>query len=206
MKPTVPGMPARPSIASVIAQPSSGERRPKPREAADAVVTGLGLLALHDGERGDVHEQVGDQVQNGRGDTELGGDDDSGEHVPGLRDTGVTEQPLERRLTERADVADRIVTVASAASSGAHVVCSEISGDVEEAQEYGERGGLGGGRHERGDRRRRSLVDVWRPLVERCDRGLEGESDDDQRDAAQQQRVADQGRACGTGQRSRDRR
>ena len=65
-------------------------------------------------------------------------------------------------------------------------------GDVEEAQQHAERGRLGGGGHERGDRRRGALVDVGGPLVERRDRGLEGEADDHQRQPGQHHRVAEQ--------------
>ena len=62
--------------------------------------------------------------------------------------------------------------------------------DVEEAQQDRERRRLGRDRHEGGDRRRRALVDVGRPLVEGRHRGLEGEAGERERDAGQQQRVA----------------
>ena len=78
---------------------------------------------------------------------------------------------------------------ASVASAGRPVALGADQRDVEEAQEHAERGGLRRDRHEGRDRRRRALVDVRRPLVERRDRGLEAEAGDAQRDAGQQQRV-----------------
>ena len=51
-----------------------------------------------------------------------------------------------------------------------------MQADVEDAREDRERGGLRGGREERGDRRRRAFVDVGRPDVERHRGDLEAES------------------------------
>ena len=62
-------------------------------------------------------------------------------------------------------------------------------GNVKEADDRAEGGGLRRNRHEGRDRRRRALVDVWRPLVERCQRGLEGEADCAHRNAGQEERI-----------------
>ena len=69
-----------------------------------------------------------------------------------------------------------IVITASVANAGAQVVAALDQRDVEEPQDHAEGRRLGGHRHEAGDRRGRALVDVRRPLVERRDRGLEGEA------------------------------
>ena len=64
--------------------------------------------------------------------------------------------------------------------------------DVEEPQQRAERGDLGAGRHERGDRGRGALVDVGRPGVERRGADLEQQADGEHAHADQQQRaVAD---------------
>jgi hypothetical protein len=71
------------------------------------------------------------------------------------------------------------------------LACLRREGDVEEADEDGEGGGLGRHRHEAGDRRGRALVHVGRPLVEGGDRGLEGEADCGHADPDEDQRVAE---------------
>ena len=61
--------------------------------------------------------------------------------------------------------------------NGMHVAAER---DAEHADHRGDRGRLDRRRHERGDRRRRALVRIGRPHVER-DRGdLEAERDDEQ--------------------------
>ena len=112
------------------------------------------------------------------------------EHVAGLGDAGVAEHPLQRALAEGADVADDDRDRRQDRQRRRPLVDLGAEGDVEEAQEDGEGGGLGGDRHEGRDRGRRPLVDVRRPLVEGGDRGLEGEADGGHRDPDQDQRVA----------------
>ena len=63
----------------------------------------------------------------------------------------------------------------------------------EETGDPGEGRRLHADRHEGGDRRRRPLVDVGRPELERNDRRLEAECDDEQREAAE-----DRDPRCGT--------
>ena len=115
------------------------------------------------------------------------------------------------RLSESWPIAPTLpITIEATASAASAASQSSFAGqqrDVEEAQDDRERGRLGRDRHERGDRRRRALVDVGRPLVERRDRGLEGEAGDGERDAGQQQRVAERCRslAIGDGDRARSR-
>ena len=61
---------------------------------------------------------------------------------------------------------------------------------VEDANDHGERGGLGPDRHECGDRNRRSLIDVGRPHVEGGGRNLECKPHPHHQDAQQQKRIA----------------
>ena len=123
---------------------------------------------------------------------EPGGDDDSRQHVSGLTDAGVAEHPLERGLVERPDVAHDDRDGGDRGQGRGPGAVQLDRGDVEEAQQHAQRRGLGGGRHERGDRGGRALVDVGRPLMERGHRGLEGEAHDHQRQAGEHHRVAQQ--------------
>ena len=97
------------------------------------------------------------------------------------------------RLTDDCPIAPTlpitIVVTASTASAGAHSCRRADQRHVEQPQQDPERRRLRRHRHERGDRRRRALVDVRRPLVERRDRRLEREAGDDQRERGQEQRV-----------------
>ena len=174
MKPAVAGMPASASIEIVIGHASHGRWRPESRDRGDRVAQVGFPLARHDhGERGHVHEQVHGQVEHGRLHAELGGDDDAGEHVSGLCHRGVGEHPLQRGLPERADVADEDRDRREHRDRRSPAGLRADQRNVEEAQEHSQRRDLGGDRHECGDRRRRALVDVGRPLVEGRHRGLE---------------------------------
>ena len=107
MKPAVAGIPASESIAIVSGQASSGRGRAEPGDGVDVVAVGRFALARDDHrERGQVHQQVDDQVEDRRGDAEAARDDDAAHDVAGLRDRGVGEHPLQRGLRQRADVAD----------------------------------------------------------------------------------------------------
>ena len=178
MKPAVAGMPARPSIAIVIGHASSGlrgaEARARRRCRRRAPVSRSRATITANAAR--FITQVDGEVEDGRLHAELRRDDDAGEHVAGLRDRGPGEQALERGLAERADVADDDRDRRQRGERRRPVALRVEQRDVEEAQEHAERGGLRGHRHERRDRRRRALVDVGRPLVERRDRGLEGQA------------------------------
>ena len=94
---------------------------------------------------------------------------------------------------------------ASVASAGAHLLGRADQRGVEQPQHDPERRRLRRHRHERGDRRRRALVDVRRPLVERRHRRLEREPGDDQRERGQEQRVVAARRRRRAGDRRRSR-
>ena len=80
---------------------------PKAGDGVDVIAVGRRALARDDHrERGDVHQQVDDQIEQRRPHAELGRDGHAGEDVAGLRDRGIGEHPLERGLSESADVAD----------------------------------------------------------------------------------------------------
>ena len=75
-------------------------------------------------------------------------------------------------------------------STVVHCGADRAQVDHEDAHEAGERRGFHPHRHERGHRRRRALVDVGRPHVERHGGHLEAEADQQQADAEQQERIA----------------
>ena len=78
-----------------------------------------------------------------------------------------------------------IEMTARAASAGFQSWAIGPECHLEEPRQGDERRGLGRHRHEGGDRGRRTLVDVRRPLVEGGHRGLEGEPGGDHRRADQ---------------------
>ena len=78
-----------------------------------------------------------------------------------------------------------IEMTARAAERRLPVVGDRAERHLEEPRQGDEGGGLGRHRHEGGDRGRRTLVDVRRPLVERGHGGLEGEPGGDHRRADQ---------------------
>ena len=101
------GNPASDSIAIVIGQASRGRVGAEAVQRRDVVAqAGLALARDDHRERGEVHDQVDGEVEDGRLDAELRGHDDAGEHVAGLRHRRVGEQPLQRGLPDRAHVAD----------------------------------------------------------------------------------------------------
>jgi hypothetical protein len=82
-----------------------------------------------------------------------------------------------------------IVTTAKVAKAGAHSVEAPISAPSKSRIMIPNAAAFVADRHERRDRRRRALVDVGRPLVERRHRRLEREPGDDQRERGHEQRV-----------------
>ena len=106
-----------------------------------------------------------------------------------MRDRGVGEHPLEVGLGEPQDGADDHGDDRDPVDQRPPGPLGGAEGDVEQPQDRPERGDLRAGGHEGGDRRRRPLVDVRRPGVERRDAGLEQQADDEQREAEHQQDV-----------------
>ena len=156
------------------------------------VVLVAALDCEHDGERAQVHEGIDQEVVQGRLSTLRGARGETDENIAGVGDARIGQHALEARLAERRKVAD------GHRQHGEHreadepgLVMSDQRGH--HADEGGEGRGLGRHRHERGDRRRRALVDIRRPLVERDERHLEAVADEEQPDADRKQRGEGQG-------------
>ena len=150
---------------------------------------GDALAREHDREGRHVHEQVDGQVEGGGLQPEGGAHHHAGEQVARLPDARPGEQPLERALGDRADVADHDRHRGERGQRRSPVGLGLAERVAEQAQEDRERGGLGGDRHEGRDRGGGALVDVGRPLVERRHRGLERETGGGEGDAGEQQRI-----------------
>ena len=169
-------MPASASIAIVIGHASHGRVAPMPVERRDVVAEAASRARARRSPRTPRGSSRG--RRRGRRPSPAAPSREATttprEHVAGLRDRRVREQALERGLAERADVADddrdRGERGERRAPSRA---AASISATSKSRSSDAERGGLRRDRHERGDRRRRALVDVGRPLVERRDRRLE---------------------------------
>ena len=121
----------------------------------------------------------------------VGDHDDADEDVPGLRDRRVGEHPLQRRLPERADVADQDRDDGDRDPDGAPVVDDAGCSAVSKSRMITANAAIFVATDmNAGDRRRRAFVDVRRPLVERRHRRLEREADDRHADAGQDEHVA----------------
>lgn len=146
-----------------------------------------------DGEGADRHEGVGDEVEEDRGDALRGGRDDARQDEPGVRDRGVGEQPLDVGLGDRDDRPAQHRDDGDAPHDRPPVPGEAGEHDVQQAEQRAERGDLGGGGHEAGDRGRGALVDVRGPHVERHGADLEQEPRQDHRAADEEQRVVAHG-------------
>ena len=107
MKPAVPGMPASESMKSVMQR---GEARALAREAGEVVEASQSWPASRErhqhGERAEVHEDVGEQVEE-HGAVAFGrAGDEADQQVAGVRDARVGEQALHVVLDHRHHVAD----------------------------------------------------------------------------------------------------
>ena len=106
-----------------------------------------------------------------------------------MGDGRVREHPLDVGLGDGQQLPTTMVTPASTATNGRQSG-ERQEGHVEHPEERGERRHLRPGRHERRHARRRPLVGVGRPHVERHRRHLEAEADGQQAGGDQRQRVA----------------
>ena len=106
-----------------------------------------------------------------------------------MRDRRVRQHPLHVGLGEPEDRADRHRDDRDHPDHRPPVPPGGGEGDVEHPQDRAERRHLRAGRHQRGHRRRRALVDVRRPGVERRRAGLEQQPDQQQREAEEEQQV-----------------
>ncbi len=105
-----------------------------------------------------------------------------------MGDRGVGQQALDVVLQQGEQVAGDHRGGGDDGEDEPHRVVRREAHVAEVAQQQGEHGALGDGGHEGRHRRRRALVDVGRPHVERHDAELEADADDDQGEAADQQR------------------
>src|SRR5260370_26888651 len=128
-----------------------------------------------DGERAEVGGRVRGEVEQQRpgGQGAAGGDGDGHQQVAGLADGGVGEQPLDRGLEERGEVAQRHGGGGEDGGQQRPVDGGGGNGRGEQAQQGGERADLGDRRDERGDRRRAAVGDVGDPQVGGHGAGLE---------------------------------
>ena len=112
-KPAVGGMPVSDSRKSVIRTPSNGSRRPRPANVARLEVTPGPLLERGDDrERAEVHERVGDAVEEQRLEAldpavrVAGPGRQPDQHVAGVGDRAVGQHPLDVVLGQRDEVAE----------------------------------------------------------------------------------------------------
>ncbi len=109
-----------------------------------------------------------------------------------MRDRRVGEHALHVGLHHRGDRSDEQRQHREPEDRGAPVDLVDAERADEDAQDRGERGGLGRRRHERGHRGGRALVHVGRPHVERRGRDLEAEADQQQGEADEQHAVVEE--------------
>ena len=143
--------------------------------------------ADHDGERADVHERVHEQVEEHARRGSRIGRSQGQEEIPPVGDARVGQHPLHVGLHQRNEIrrdhGDRGKPPQDGEPGGVRVV----EGDQEDTRKGYEGGCLYRCRHERGHRRRRTLVDVGRPHVEGHRRDLEREANHQERDGDRQQ-------------------
>ena len=115
-----------------------------------------------------------------------------------------TDEYASMRFTSLCAIAARlpIASEATASAATAIVQISDCSGNAVTRIRYmsAEPRDLRRGRHERGHRGRRALVDVGRPHVERRRGDLEAEAGEDHRHAGDEERVVGAGRLLDRGE------
>ena len=190
VNPLVSGMPARASSRNVI---TPGDQRralgqPGPLRQVGGLAVGVAHQADHPehGERGEAVGQQVEQRARRRPASVIGHRAEQQE--AGVRHRRVGDHPLDVGLGEadhRADRPSRRSRWPTARPRHSQRVSPNATCSTRRMR--AERRDLGAGRHERGDRRRRALVDVRRPGVERADRALEQQA---RRPAARARRAA----------------
>ena len=106
-----------------------------------------------------------------------------------MGDGRVTEQALNVGLAQRHQVTEDDRGEGDQAQHHAYRFAVAHRHVQEQTHHYAEDSDLAGGRQEGGDRRRRPLVNVRRPQVERHQRQFKAKTDDHQTEARQQQRL-----------------
>src|SRR5216683_2125030 len=166
---------------------------------AGVVVGGAGGLVVagdlgDDGEGSDVHGGVGGGVEAGRGDAVLGEGGEGHEEVAGVGDAGVGQHALDVALEKSSEVADGHRQGGEDPHEDGPAVLHRGEGGEGDAEQDGEGGRLGGGRHEADYGGGGSLVDIGCPYVEGGGGDLEAEADDDEGEGGESEL-----RGCGGG-------
>ncbi len=143
--------------------------------------------SVDDGERPDRERGVGDQVVDERPAAERVAGRHRHQQEAGVRDARVGEQALDVALDERAEVAPGERHRGDDAERDRPELRLAREGDRQEAKREHERRHLRRRGHEARHGRGGALVDVGRPLVERCGGDLERQSDEEQREAGDEQ-------------------
>jgi hypothetical protein len=167
----------------------AGEQRRRAAEPAQRREGDLAAASALDGdddaERGHRADRVGQQVEQRRGQAGARQREHADGRVAGVRDRRVGEDALDVVLDERGERAVEHGRGREHREDRHPPGAQPRERDEVEAQQQRERGGLGRGGHERGDVRRRALVDVGRPEVERDERDLERDTDGDEHEAGE---------------------
>ena len=126
-------------------------------------------------------------------------DRDGDQNVSGLGDARIGEHPLHGPLRDGDDVPDRLRRDREDREGGDPVDLDVQQADQEDAEQGDDPDVLGGRGQENADRRRRALIHIGRPHVERHDRDLEPETRDQQHQGDDERRfdvrVSGQGEA-----------
>ena len=141
------------------------------------------------GEAADHHEGVGEQVVEGRADPPGRGGLQAEQDEAGVVDRRVGQHPLDVPLDHGQPGADQQGDDGQHVDDRLPVGPQHPERGDEDPQQGGEAAHLGHRGHEPGHRRRRALVDVGRPHVERHGGHLEGEADQQQGHPGQQHPV-----------------
>ena len=100
----------------------------------------------HGGERPDVHQRVGGQVEHGGGGARFAARGERHQHVTRVRDGAVGQHALDVGLQQGGEVPDRHGKQRGQPYHGRPPAANGLKGRHEDAQEYREGGGFGAGR------------------------------------------------------------
>ena len=149
------------------------------------------------GKRAERHGHVDDEIDDhaARALRRPGGEPD--QHVADVADGRVGHQPLDVGLADGREGPEAHGGDGERAHHLLPLRADAAEGTERDAHQQRDRGGLGRGREESRDRRRRALVDVGRPHVEGHRRDLEGDADEQEHEAEDQADVLRRPRRLG---------
>ena len=142
----------------------------------------------HDREGADRGEGIRDEVEDRGGQTRAGGRHHADEDEARLSDGRVRKHPLDVGLAYRDDAADKHGEDRDDPQHRRPVPTHATERHVKDAKQCAECRDLDGGSHESRHGGRRTLIDVWGPLVERHGCHLEQQTDQQQAKTESQQR------------------